>query len=398
MTWVRKSFVHLLSLILLVSLVGGVAAFSASRALAKPNVQATLKQSKIYDNFGVYVTEQAQKSLAKQQPVAGEIPFDSSSLKQAAKTAFPPQLLEQSVNTFLDANYAWLEGKVDQPKFLIDLSAAKQSFAEQVGQYAKERLAGLQICNPAQLAQLPNPANIDPLTAPCRPAALSPADAGSKITQQIAASDSFLSQTVLTPQTLNPEGQDQQQPYYTKLSQLPQAYQLGQKLPIIAAVLALLSTLGIILLALTRRKGIRRVGIVLLTAGLLLVILKFVSDFGFKRLESNTFNNTGAGQIQQSLVDFAHRLQHQLVNVDLYFGLIFLGLTAAIFIYLYIIRNAKPKSGAETPALPKPGSEITPQAADARPKSPVDNFKVPNLRNSRSDDSKPGPKPPRLIQ
>lgn len=399
MVW-RKSLVHLFSVILLLSLVGWALAVSANVALAPANVKSKLSQSKLYDHFIDNAIKGGQKAAGNkdQSNESGATSLSNPNVQQAAKAAFPPQLLQQSVNTFLDSNYAWLQGKTSQPNFVIDLTAAKQNFAQQVGKYAQTHIASLPICTNAELTDIPDPANIDPLAASCRPAQVSPETAGAKVTQEILSGNNFLSNPILTPQSINPKdpGAVSQQPYYEKLSKAPQAYRVGQKLPFILSVLALASTLGIILVAPLRRRGVRRVGLMLFTSGIILVIFKFVTDFGFNKLEHKIFNNATVGSLQQSLVDFAHRLQSQIVAVDIYFGTAFLLLALIIFIYLFKTRQTTDK-----PSTPGTPTDITQtQLADdantdastvrlaPRPRMPAADITTPKSNSEKTSTAK----------
>ncbi len=401
MIWLRKGFVHLLSVLLLVSLVGWALATSANVALSPANVKSKLSQSKLYDHFIDNAIKSGQKSAGSkdQSTESGAVSLSNPNVQQAAKTAFPPQLLQQSVNTFLDSNYAWLQGKTSQPNFAIDLTAAKQNFAQRVGKYAQIHSASLPICTNAELADIPDPANIDPLASTCRPAQLSPEAAGAKVTQQIIGSGDFLSNPVITPQSLNPKDpRGQSQPYYEKLSNAPRVYRLGQKLPLILGVVALASTLGIVLVAPLRRRGVRRVGLVLFIAGIVLVAIKFIADFGFKKLEHKAFNSATVGPLQRSLVDFTHRLQGQIVATDVYFGIAFLLLALIIFIYIFKTRRPTGKPGIPdvSTSIPKPGTAGNPKADAStvrlapRPHMSTTDITNPKLK-SRS-------RPPRLIQ
>jgi hypothetical protein len=168
MSWLRKSTVHLLSLVLLVSLLGLAVSTSTNLTLSSPQkVERLLDESKLYDSFASYATEQAQKSTGDRSAEATL--QKNPAIKDTASTVFSPQLLKQLTDKVLESNYAWLKGETTQPNFVIDLSGAKQDFAQSVGQYVKDRLASLPPCTPIQLAQLPDPANIDYLTLDCRP-------------------------------------------------------------------------------------------------------------------------------------------------------------------------------------------------------------------------------------
>jgi hypothetical protein len=345
---VRKGIVYLLSLSLLVTLVGTAVATSANQTLGKPKkVETYLAQSKLYDHFVAYTADQAKKTSGDGDQ-SGSVSLSDAAVQTAAKSAFSPQLIQKSVNTFIDSNYAWLEGKTATPNFTIDLSSQKQTFAQKVGEYVKTYTAGLPVCTDAQAAQQQN---TDPLAATCRPAALTPEDAGAQTTQRLSTTSDFLSNPIITASSINPKGNQQSKPYYQKLSRLPQLYRLATKLPFIFGGLSILSALGVIFIMPERRKGVRRVGIVLLASGIILVAMKFIADFGFKQMEHRVFNSASIGQLQQSLTDFGHRVESSMVRTDLIFGIVFLLLALVILGILFRTRQKsdKPK-GSGVPA------------------------------------------------
>jgi len=383
MVWLRKGIVHLLSLVLLLSLLGMAFATSATKTLTHPaKIETLLSQSKLYDAFINNALKQAQQSDST--GAAGSISLDNPTVQQAARAAFTPQLLQNDVNTFLTSNYAWLEGKTSKPAFTIDLTAPKQNFANQVGKDVETRLASLPVCSVAQLQQLQNTPQLDPLSVTCRPPNLNPSAEGALVTDQLNNNSSFIKTKNITADSsnLNPSGQSQ--PYYQKFSKAPKLYQLAVKLPWVYAGAAVLSTVGIIFIATRRRKGLRRVAIVLTEAGILLVATKFIADTAFKRLEKKLFNSSSVGQLQQSLTDFLHRLETQLVRIDLWFGIAFLALAVLLFALLWFTRDRNRANADDSSAQSKDGTTSTQTMDKSAP--------LPNLK-PRSK-----PKPPRLIQ
>jgi lysophospholipase L1-like esterase len=344
----RKVFVYLLSFFLLATLLGTAVSTSTNNTLGKPKkVEAYLAQSKLYDHFIAYTADQAKKTNGDTDQ-SGSVSLSDAAVQAAAQSSFTPQVIEKNVNTFIDSNYAWLEGKTATPEFKIDLSEQKLTFAQKVGQYVTTYTAGLPACANDQLAAQQSQ---DPLAATCRPANVTPEAAGAQVTQRLSTTGDFLSNPVVTPNSINPEASQQSKPYYQKLSHLPKAYQLSQKLPYIFAGLSLLAALGIIFISLERRKGVRKVGIVLLIAGISLVAVKFTADMAFRRAEDRVFNTASVGQLQQSLTDFAHRIEASVVRIDLWFGIGFLLLAAIIFIVLTATRNKDGKGASpDTPA------------------------------------------------
>jgi hypothetical protein len=404
MIWLRKGFVHLLSIVLLVSLVGGVAAISFDRSLSHPGkLESWLSDSKIYDRLPAAALVQTQKSGTDSG--AGSISLSDPAVQQAARTAFPSDLLRHSANTLLDSNYDWLAGKTATPNFSIDLSSAKQNFAKLVGQAAATHLAALPVCTPAQLAQLSIP--VDSLSVSCRPAILTAQAEGARITEAVGNSNDLLSDPVVTAGSLNQDLKNGQgQPYYQKVSWAPKAYRAALKLPWVLGGLALLSGLGIIFIAPSRRRGTRRIGAVLLLAGIILVIEKLVADAFVKKFANTTLHNTLASQLKQPISDFLHKGEPQLVQPYLWFGILFViaGLIILVGIFKTRGRNAKPKTPGTTPDnSPTDADDIRlaprrRQPSETAGLKPMPPLKPTPDRTPPISKNPPRPKRPRLIQ
>jgi hypothetical protein len=387
----RKVLLALLAIVLLASLLGTAFATSAKYTVSDPKkIEKWLGESKIYDHFVNNAVEQGQKSVGS-TPDTSVTSLSDTAVQDAARSAFSQQLVQSNINKFIESNYDWLEGKTATPSFVIDLTSAKQSFAEQVGTYVTTHLAGLPACTDLATAQAQA---ADPLNASCRPPSVNPQAAGAQVTQQIASSDELLSNPVLTAQNINPEPGSQKDPYYEKLAHLPKAYQFGQKLPYIFAGLVVLSALALALLYSPRRKGVRLVGIIFAIAGLILVLVKFTSDMAFRRLEDRVFNPSTTGELQRSLTSFAHQVENASVKIDFWFGIIFL-LIALVILLTLRFRKGSGSPPTDTPAPP-------PEPAKPAPTTKAESATT-RLRTSRPPKpdkplSPPRTKPPRLVQ
>jgi hypothetical protein len=396
----RTGIVYLLSLLLLTTLIGTAVSTSANNTLGKPKkVETYLAQSKLYDHFITYTADQAKKSNGDNDQ-SGSVSLSDAAVQTAAQSAFSPKLIQQSVNTFIDSNYAWLEGKTATPNFKIDLASQKQTFAQKVGQYVKTYTAGLPVCATVEAAQQQS---TDPLAATCRPSNVTPEAAGAQVTERLSTTGDFLSNPVITASSVNPKANPSSKPYYEKLSHLPKVYRLGMKLPYIFAGLSILAALGIVFISLKRRKGVRKVGIVLLIAGIALVVVKFTADIAFRKVEHHVFNSASVGQLQQSLTDFAHRVETSMVRTDLWFGIGFLLLAAIIFGVLAGTRqkDSKPASPSEV-ATDTPDDQAPLILSRKRLKRPIKNLTPmgrPSSAEEQSAEPAPKPKkPPRLVQ
>lgn len=342
MILLRNFVVYLLSSLFFVALITGVLTTNINIALAHPNkLEAWLNQSGLYTSVVSTAVKQAQTSAGGSSSGSNGISLSDVAVQQAAQAAFPPAMLQQDVNKFLDGNYAWLEGKVNKPNFIIDLTSAKQTFAQQVGQYVTTHLASLPLCTYAQAATMQN---IDPLTVTCRPANISAIAEGAKMTQQISSGTGFLSDPVITADTISPSKNGVTEPYYTKFSIAPKIYQWAIKLPLIIFGVALISALGVVFISSRKRKGLRRIAVTLLFSGIFFIATKFGADYALKHVDK-LFKNSNLGDIQQALTDFIKLVVSQIAKINLYFGIAFVILAIAIFVALIVTHNrvGKPK-------------------------------------------------------
>src|SRR5436309_3534628 len=111
MYFVRRSLYHFLSVILFLLLLATAWSTSAALTFSNPHrVEAWLSESKLYDHFVDNFLDQSQGSTEDNSTLEG-VPLSDTSVRQAANVAFTPQTVQAAVNTFVDANYAWLKGK-----------------------------------------------------------------------------------------------------------------------------------------------------------------------------------------------------------------------------------------------------------------------------------------------
>ncbi len=397
MIWVRKGIVFLLSIVLLVSLIFGVFSFSTNTALKSPSkIEGWLNESGFYNNFVTTVTRQAEQSFAANGQ-SGSASLNNTVIRQAAKAAFTPQLVQQSVNTFIDGNYVWLQGKTDSPKFNIDLTKAEQNFARQLSQDVEKHLASLPVCSASELVQAQNTniQAVDPLTMTCLPPGITPQSEATQLTddftQQLSNSTGILGNPVITASSINVGSQDR--PYYQSLSAAPKVYRWSMRLPLIFAVLALICLLGIIFIAPRRRKGLRRIAVVLLEAGVVLIAVKVVVDSTFSQLKQRILSGLNVGQMEQSLAGLLQRFEAHLTKVDFWFGVAFLALAIVLLVIVWLTREKNNKPPKFAGGGPVSSGNSQPRPAPERPQIPGNNRPTPSLKQPPRR-----PKPPRLIQ
>lgn len=355
MIWLRNFVVYLLSSLFFVVLLATAFATSINIAFGSPTkLESWLNQSGIYTSFVDAAIKQARTSTTDSGGSNG-ISLSDVAVQQAASAAFSPTLLQQDVNTFLDANYSWLKGTVAKPSFTIDLTGAKQTFGQQVGQYVTAHLASLPICTYAQSL---NYQNIDPLLATCRPSSVNATSEGTKLANQITSGAGFLNTPLITETSLSGTS-GTSKPYYEQYSIAPKVFQFATKLPLIMGAFAIVSALIIVFASPRRRKGLRKLGYTLTYAGIILIATKFVSDMVLKNVQGKLFNDPSMVDIKNSLIGFINLLESQIVKINLYFGIAFVAIAIIIFFTLIKTRDKKPK--IKTEKTETPATNFTPE-------------------------------------
>jgi hypothetical protein len=402
MKWVRGIFVYLLSVGLVFCLVVIALATSLNASLThQDKIESWINQSNLYSSIDSLIASQAQKSI--ENNIAGGASISKSTVQQATQSAFSPTFLQKAVHSFLYSNYLWLGGKTTTPDFKIDVSGAKHQFATQIADEAVlAHFNNLPTCTTAQSLQLQS---ANPLLLSCQPAGISPQSVATQVAEQLANSNDFLSNPVITANNINFNGSKGNTAYYTRFSRAPTIYQATQKLPWILSIVSVLLLVAIIYCSRSKRLGIRRVGFVFLEAGILLIADKLLTDSGFNKLKDKVFNGFNSSQIQQSLTSVAHNLEAELAKIDLWFGVAYVMIAVILFAILIATRRRKTKAASAD----RSDSRTKGQAAEN------DNPALNRLKTLPSNDAlaptpRPGrlahqnlkkpprPRPPRLIQ
>lgn len=280
--FLSSSFLKL-SLFLLALTGAGWMTFGTPNAIK----QAT-DDSNIYQATVDTILESAKQS-AKDQST--QLPIDQPEIEQAARDAFPADLLSKNSTVIVDSVYGWLQGKTDQPTFSVDLTEAKQNFANGVADYAVRRYESLPPCTVAQLRTLNT--EVDPFKVECRPPGLVSASVRQEVLDKILASPEFLADTSFTAADLPKD--EQGRTVTENLSRAPDAYSLMRSLPWLLTALVIVLGLGVLYLSDTKRQGLRSIGITLLGTGLFLGIGALLITWSFDQMNhqpKESFNDS----------------------------------------------------------------------------------------------------------
>lgn len=234
------------------------AALTTYAVLDRPApLKNALQTSGIYNVF-------VSRTLAEKQ-AQGEIDVPATgaardAINRAVQDALSPSFVQQTAERSVDQAYAWLHGKTPQLGLAINANDAKQRFADSIAAYVQQKATSLPVCTQA----VPVPTTLDELLAlNCRPAVIPPALLAAAARQE-ALKTQFFDQLVLTTNNLQDE---QGRPLSEKLEAVPRAHRYFMLSLYIMPAVLLLCALAIIFCSATRRGGMKRVGHMLLWAG-----------------------------------------------------------------------------------------------------------------------------------
>lgn len=346
MQFVRKAAVFVASSAFFLLLLATASATSFKLTFTPQNLKTWVKQSGAYDRFVDEVLKQSAKAVKPEE--GGEVPLKRPEIQNAAKQAFSPQFLQTTSEQFIDSTYRWLEGKTPKPDFRLDFAKPKENFANNIGAYLRQRVAGLPPCAKNQM-----PKEFDPFTVNCRPPGVNTDAEIQRLAQQITASKDFLAEPQVTAETVRTESkQGGQKPFYEHFSYLPKLYPWLQRAPLIFGALALAAAATIIFGSSQRRQGLKRVGTSLLTAGLLLVIGTLFVNFIFSRINQkiSSVEPNQPALLQDSALSIVQQMNKSVASPNLIFGIVFACLGAATLIALYFTRQKQAKAPPAAPA------------------------------------------------
>jgi uncharacterized membrane protein len=300
---------------------------------------------KALDQSGLY--RSIVQNVVSENAASSSLPLKDPQIQAAAQQAFPPALLEKSTNQVLDGTYAWLQGKTTSPQFTVDLSPAKKQFASSVGSYVQQRLDSLPPCT---LANMPSNLNsVNPFTLSCSPPGVTKAAIVEQSKEQVLANTDILNQTLYTPDTLK---NDSGQTFTDKLQAIPRAYHALIVSIYLTGVVAILATIGIILLHTSRRAGLRRVAITSFSVGVISALMAFLGSYILRRATDTLTQSSQTTQlVQTKLVVVLHLLANDLRTWWLGYGLMLVAVAVATWV---LLRLNKPRKSLITPPTPQP--------------------------------------------
>ncbi len=286
------------------------------------NIKEAAQESKLYDTIVTNVLESAKQESAGQET---QLPLDRPEIEQAAKDAFSSDQLNKNGESIIDGFYGWLQGSTEQPEFDVNLNEAKNRFAANVADYAQTRYEGLPACTLEQL-RTTSP-DIDPFTVQCRAPGISGQIVREKVLSNILGSNEFLQDGSFTTDDLPID--ENGKTITENLSSAPDAYKALSILPGIFGILSIVFAVGVLLLADTKRKGLKSIGITLLGTGVFLAIGSWLISLAFNQVNGQVvepFQSSLIGALKTLVADYNGALVKFAVGYVLLGGIIILSL------------------------------------------------------------------------
>lgn len=356
---IRKTFAALCASLLAVTIIGFGFSWSAWHVLGQPNyLKTTLRESGIYKT----ISEEILTKNGNQLLQGTGLSANQSAAQDVINSAIAPYV-QQQTEKVIDSSFGWLQGNNDTLQPNVDLSGAQQKIADGVAAYTKERLSSLPACTAS------SPAVTDPLQATCLPAGFN-IDAAAEQTKANVLSSPALANTDYNANEIKAgDGKTLEQ----QLQSGRKTYQRIQLALYLQAVLAVLLAIALVLLSVTWRIGMRRVGVIALWTGALSALLGWLSSVGMhfaaKKIAHTAF---GAQTIQQKLVSIAEMIIDDIRLWWVHYGIAVAAFGAFLLIAYWFFRpspatvtaslakNAGTAPDADTNNTPSPMRAQTP--------------------------------------
>jgi len=258
-----------------ISIFAGVSLWSLQQYFGDTShLKQWLIESNMYAAVRKEIVSQTVKATKEANKNDASITLSTPVVTKALEKSLTQPYLQATAEEILDGTYAWLAGSAPKPTYNIDVDPVKKAFASSIVDSADARLDTLPDC------VLPDQATTtDPFTVNCKPPASVSNQELQRLKKEIVNNKDFLPQDItadtyaLSETASSAAGQQPPaQPWYQSVSALPTVFQWMARGSIIFLVLGLLSVAGVVFCSTSRRNGVRRVGVTMLTSGLALAL------------------------------------------------------------------------------------------------------------------------------
>lgn len=293
MIHLRRLGLSILTFILTVSLLGFAASGTMAQTIRdKEKVKDWLNESGFYDEIVNNLIEQAKAE--GQEKLPSSVNLDDPAVQTIINDAFNPTLLQGLAEQIVDSTYLWLDGNTDKPEYKIALGDTKNQLASNFSTYAAQRVTSLPACTPVQMGAL-STAEINFMTISCRPTGVNSQQIEQSVRTEVLNGLTFLPDNYAANDTTLVQ-ENNNWP-----TQLQKAYQQSVWLPYAFLFLAILSTVGVIFLSSTRRKGLYRAGGLYIGSSVIVALTSLVLMHGPSQF-NNLLVNIPASQANTELI------------------------------------------------------------------------------------------------
>ena len=382
MAFLKKTGLFLLAQVFGFSILSLAIVFSFNSVFSKPtNIKHALKESKVYDSIAEKIKNETLSQISKDSSTK----VNEKIIKDALNKVITPTLMQQNGDKVIDGTYKWLDGTTETPEFNIDIAGIQKQVTDSISDSAVKHVTTLPACTPEQLKnlQLSTISTDDPFSLQCNFPGLNVEELKTKYNTELNSGDKgdgIASQKEFSSKDIKNE---QGQSIFSESKDITKVYKVVQILPIIFGVLAILSGIGLFFWSDTRAKGVRKISIKLLFAGIGLLLI-FIGSIVFLEKGLN-YIPIDITDLKNAFVSFIKILSKEFNKPLLFFAANFFVFgTAGLIIPKLNKSNKQPKDKKDIPKPPLKDS-ITP---------------IPNPANIPDVPSAPKvrTKPPRLVQ
>ncbi len=242
--------------------------------------------------------------------------LSNSQIQKLFAGSLSGQKVAEQGDRAVDGVYDWLEGNTESPQVKISVTPDESTIGESVNTYVND----LPVCAAGE-----NPgANIttDPLSIRCIPNGISPSVITNYLKAAVASNPALANGVQVDENDLLTNGNQTIDDAY---NWAPAAYQGAQALPVITAVIGLVC-IGLLLVLLKLRAGLKAVGVQLVTIGAVLAIGSALIAGALKTVLNNVIPGSETVNIANALTklttEFSDAYRGNIIKFGLYVALL----------------------------------------------------------------------------
>ena len=288
-------------------------------------IENALSESGIYNQIEQDFITQKESSLPSELA-------DNASVRQLLEQSVSAGFLQQSSHDILTNMYAWMQGASASLDLTVNISGVKDNFANSLTAYVQKKFQTLPQCTtfvepPQSLEAVMN------LT--CRPVGVDDASIATTVHQGVLDSNLLgVDNTIGIDQAIN----NQRQTIMQQLAIIPMLYRYYMLSLYVLPILIVLCAIGLVFWSLTRRRGLKRVAWICISAGVTSSVVAFGCAWAFGIVRQFL----GSDSVQGSIVAILEALAGDVRGWWLATGIGFIVIGIIVFAVLYFTRTKNP--------------------------------------------------------